>query len=141
MSRYFLDESFYFITVPTFKHCRFFEADQKRFVLDRILEAEKRFDLINVDFGIMSDHYHMLANFGSAQRIPKLMQFINGGAAFQLKKIQKIETPIWDEYHLYVSQSEYVLGRIRGYVMGNPIKHAEVESFKKLENYPYSSFG
>ena len=140
MSRFFVNDSWYFITVPTADHRPYFKRERKRIVLDRIKQAWLKFDINEHDFSIMENHYHLLANFEDASIIPKLLQFINGGAAFYLKQELDIKEKIWGEYHVYIASTEQVLERIQGYVIGNPLKHGEVMNMENLRLYPYSTF-
>ncbi|MBU0531293.1 transposase [Patescibacteria group bacterium] len=87
MSRFFIDDSWYFITVPTKEHVPFFTGDKRGIILERICKACDQFAISNYDFGIMSDHYHFLAQFSNANIIPKLLNFINGGAAYEIGNV------------------------------------------------------
>jgi len=88
----------------------------------------------------MSNHYHILAWFKEGNIIPKLMNHINGGSSFYLKKDIETHERLWGEYHILIPPNELVCERMRGYVIGNPLKHDEVSSLKQLFEYPYSTF-
>lgn len=102
--------------------------------------AREHFDLKKFDFGIISDHYHCLVYFSKGEIIPRFLQFINGGSAHALNKMTGNKNPVWDEYFVYVPNNEVVLQKVRGYVIGNPLKHGEVDGFQELENYPFSTY-
>lgn len=141
MSRFFLDDVYYFITVPTVNHFPFFDTfEKKKIILDRMNVAKNRFDIKNFDFGILNDHYHCLGHFLNGEIIPRFLQFINGGSAHELNRMIDNKSPVWGEYFVYVPKEEIILQKIRGYVIGNPLKHNEVENFNELEIYPFSSY-
>ena len=141
MSRYFIDNSYYFITIPTINRYPFFDTLRKKFiVLDRINKAKQVYKLNDFDFSIISNHYHFVSYFKKGEIIPKLLQIINGGSAFNLNKLTNNKRPVWDEYHIYLVKDEEALFRIKGYVVGNPLKHKEVKTFRKLKKYPFSSY-
>ncbi len=141
MSRFFLDHSYYFITVPTINRFPFFNTfKSKKIILDRIKVAQDRFGLEKLDFGIISNHHHCLAYFSNGQIIPRFLQFINGGSAYELNKITNNKKPVWDEYFVYIPRSEITLQKIKGYTVGNPLKHGEVKDFQELKVYPFSSY-
>ncbi|KKT70137.1 MAG: hypothetical protein UX09_C0036G0002 [Candidatus Uhrbacteria bacterium GW2011_GWE2_45_35] len=89
----------------------------------------------------MSNHYHLLAYFDDGRKIPKLMNLVNGGSSFLLMKgLNRKGITIWDDYHMRIPKNERALMMIKGYVVGNPIKHLEVKNFDQLKAYPFSSF-
>jgi hypothetical protein len=57
-----------------------------------------------------------------------------------LNKIIENKKPVWGEYFIYVISNERLLAKVRGYVVGNPLKHGEVKTLAELEGYPFSSF-
>jgi REP element-mobilizing transposase RayT len=142
MSRYFTEQIYYFITVPTVGHQKFFNNEIKKdILLNRIIKAEEVFGIKDLNYGINSNHYHLVGFFGEWTQIPKLLNFINGGSSFEINKIDNTKgRKVWDEYHLYSVNKDDVLYKIIGYVVGNPYKHEEIKSIKDLYNYKYSSF-
>jgi len=141
MSRNFTNNSYYFITVPTSRHIPFFNSPEKKLlILERINKVRDKFQLTNFDFGIISNHYHIVTYFKKARIIPQLLQFVNGGSAYSLNKITGNKQTVWDEYHIYLIEDEELITKVRGYVIGNPLKHNEVKNFEELKNYPFSSY-
>jgi hypothetical protein len=141
MSRDFYDNVHYFITVPTAKHFPFFDTPEKKFLILRRLEGSKTlFQLKDFDYSILSHHYHLISYFQNGKVIPKLLQMINGGCAYELNKIIENRKPVWGEYFIYVINNEIPLAKVRGYVVGNPLKHGEVKTIEELDGYPFSSF-
>jgi len=141
MSRYFVDNSYYFITVPTVDQYSFFDTPEKKsIILDRINKSKQTFKLNDFNFGIISNHYHFVSYFKSGKIIPKFLQMINGGSAYYFNKLTNNKRSIRDEYHIYLIENEILLNKVRGYVVGNPLKHKEVKTFKELREYPFSSY-
>jgi len=141
MSRYFINDSYYFITVPTIDRYHFFNTPEKKLIiLDRIDKAKQTFGLDDFDFSIISNHYHFISYFKSGGIIPKILQMINGGSAYYFNKLTGNKRPIWDEYHIYLIKDEELLLKVRGYIVGNPLKHREVMTFEELKKYPFSSY-
>ncbi len=142
MSRFFKEFTYYFITSHTLRHQKLFDTDSKKdIILNRIIDGLEKFGLKDFYFGINSNHYHLLAYFGKYTTIPKLLNYINGGSSFELNNLDNARgRMVWDEYHLYLVEDDHALYQIKGYVIGNPYKHGEVETIKKLKNYKYSSF-
>lgn len=139
MSRLFLDDVWYFITVPTTEHEPIFHDLQSRGVLlEQLKRGLDRFDLEEHHFSIMADHYHLLVDVREGLVIPKLLNYVNGGTSFQLRLHRSVA--VWGGYHLYVPSTEEVLGRVTGYVVGNSMKHGDVRTFDELYNWPFSTF-
>ncbi|MFH0853310.1 MAG: transposase [bacterium] len=141
MSRLFSDNSYYFITVPTTHHTKFFNTfEKKSIILSRLSEIQSSFQLSDFDFSIISNHYHLISYFKVGNTIPKILKLINGGSAYSLNKMTSNKKPVWGEYHIYLIKNDELLAKIRGYVVGNPLKHKEVKTLIELENYPFSSY-
>jgi hypothetical protein len=141
MSREFYNDVYYFITVPTIKHLPFFDTPEKKYlILTRLEKSKTLFQLDDFDYCILSHHYHLVSYFQNGKVIPRMLQIINGGSAYELNKITQNRKPVWGEYFIYVIDNEILLAKVRGYVVGNPIKHGEVKILEELEQYPFSSF-
>jgi len=141
MSRFFVDHAEYLITVPTIRHRPVLASDRaKAIVLKRILQAQYTFSIDRMHFSIINNHYHLQLFLGTGEQIPSLMNDINGGSSFMINRSMDIDGPLWDEYHLVLLPNDATLNRAKGYVVGNPIKHGEVATFKQLELYPFSSY-
>ncbi len=141
MSRFFLNDVYYFITCPTVDHQSFFTSSRKDFILGNLFKSQMKFGVRNLDYGINSNHYHLLGYFDKGIIIPQFLKNINGPAAMAVNKLDcVIGRKIWDNYHIYYIDREEVLYKVKGYVIGNPYKHNEVESIEKLRDYNYSSF-
>ncbi len=141
MSRYFIPDSWYFITVPTDHHRPIFKDIIAREILRlRLVEAFVRFNVEYPDYGIMEDHYHFLGSFGRSGDIPKLLQWVNGGVAYALGKKFNVPSPVWGNYHVFVPMKEDLLDRVRGYVIGNPLKHGDIKDFRSLYLWPFCTY-
>jgi hypothetical protein len=141
MSRSFYDNIYYFITVPTANHLPFFDtAEKKSLILTRLERSKALFQLDDFDYSILAHHYNLVSYFQNGDVIPKVLQIVNGGSAYQLNKIIENREPVWGEYFIYVIDNEMLLAKVRGYVVGNPLKHGEVKTIDELDGYPFSSF-
>ncbi|MFH1366928.1 MAG: transposase [Patescibacteria group bacterium] len=141
MSRYFVNHSYYFITVPTAYRYHFFDTFlKKNLILNQIKSAIGINKLKDFNFSIMSNHYHFVSFYNNAGIIPKILKHIYGVSAYRLNKITGNKKPVWGEYHVYLIESDILLSKVIGYVAGNPLKHKEVKTLKKLEKYPFSSY-
>jgi len=141
MSRNFYNNVYYFITVPTVRCFPFFDTiEKKSLILARLEKSKGLFRVEDLDFSIMSNHYHFVSYFRDGRIIPRLLQMVNGGSAYDLNRITDNKKPVWDEYFIYLIDKEVLLSKVRGYVVGNPVKHSEVKTLAELEKYPFSSF-
>jgi REP element-mobilizing transposase RayT len=142
MSRYFVPDSWYFVTVPTRGHRPAFESFERRELLRRRLEESfGRFDVGYPDYAVMADHYHFVGSFRKSDKLPKLLQWVNGGVSFLLRKESDLDLPLWGEYHVFVPKTEEMLDRVRGYVVGNTLKHGDVANESELRRWPFSTYG
>ncbi|MDZ7798174.1 MAG: transposase [Patescibacteria group bacterium] len=141
MSRYFVDKSYYFVTVPTNKRYHFFNSNtKKKIILDQINRVCNAYNLKEFNFGIISNHYHFVAYFKEGSIMPKILKQINGRSSYELNKLTDNKKEVWGEYYIYLIEDDVLLAKALGYVVGNPLKHKEIKSFKELEKYPFSSY-
>ena len=139
MSRLFLHDCLYFVTVPTFEHEPIFnQVEERRILLDRLQNAFHRFGLRRAHFSVMSDHYHFVSPVTDGSVIPRVLQAINGGTSFDLH--MKRDQSLWGEYHVYVPTTEEIFARVIGYVVGNPVKHGDVQTLDELTHWEFSSY-
>ena len=144
MSRYFLNNSYYFITVPTLQRRLLFDTpEKKRILMERIQGGIDKFSISETDYSVLANHYHLIGYFRDGSVVPKFLQYLNGGSAYDLHKRfgnHPVNAQTWDEYNVYCVEDDIVLSKIRGYVVGNPLKHGDVASFAELSQYPFSSY-
>jgi REP element-mobilizing transposase RayT len=139
MSRFFLDNVWYFITVPTHNHEPLFQDLTRRdILLGRLKDGFQRFHLPDHHYSVMSDHYHLLTSVTDGSVVPKFLRYVNGGTSFHLH-LERTAS-VWGEYFVFVPTTDELLARVTGYVVGNPIKHGEVTSFQELVSWRFSSF-
>ncbi|MFH1315540.1 MAG: transposase [Candidatus Uhrbacteria bacterium] len=141
MSRYFLDEVYYFITVPTVNHNPFFETEKLKYsLLNQIKTAAELHRIKKIDYGILKNHYHFMGYFKNGKVIPSFLRCINGKSSNDVKKYLGHSVRVWDEYHVYIASTEQIYERIRGYIIGNSLKHGEVADLEELLTHPFSTF-
>ncbi|MFH1142091.1 MAG: hypothetical protein V1695_00075 [Candidatus Uhrbacteria bacterium] len=88
MSRYFLDEVYYFITVPTVNHNPFFETEKLKYsLLNQIKTAAELHRIKKIDYGILKNHYHFMGYFKNGKVIPSFLRCINGKSSNDVKSI------------------------------------------------------
>lgn len=142
MSRFYLNNTYYFLTCPTINHEPLFNTDEKKhFILNQIKKVEQRYSIPYYAFGVISYHYHSMFYFENGKDVGKVTQLINGGSSFQLNKHTGINRRVWDDYFLVAITNKEMFYKILGYTIGNLLKHNEVKDFKELKESPFSSYG
>lgn len=68
------------------------------------------------------------------------MRGINGGSSYLINKLESVNRRLWNDYWMRVVESEIILNKIIGYIVGNPLKHKIVKNFEELKKYPYCTF-
>ena len=141
MSHLYLDGSYYFVTRPTFNKEKYFKEDEKKkIVLNRLILAQKKFDFSLHGFAIISNHYHYLVLLKQWKTLSLIEGFIAGGSSYELNKLNGIKRRVWDNYWAEIIQDDKGLRKVLGYILGNPLKHGEVENFTQLQKYPFASY-
>ena len=119
----------------------FFISNKKDIILENLLRSVEKHKVKGLDFGIISNHLHLLGYFSKGSIIPQFLKDINGPSAMAVNKLDNITgRKIWAKYHVYYITNSEVLSKVRGYVIGNPYKHREINSLRDLREYKYSSF-
>ena len=139
--KYYLNNNYFFITCRTFNRESFFMEDfKKKIVLNKILEIAKKFKIKLDAYSILSNHYHLLFYLIKGLDLKEIMQMINGGVSYELNKIGKKYTSIWDQYHNKNIFGEEAYFNVIGYVIGNPFKHGLVKSIDDLKDYKFCNY-
>jgi REP element-mobilizing transposase RayT len=140
--RQFYQDVPYFITVPAIQHQNFFNTNEKKdILLESILIAQQKFNLKNLDFCLLKNHYHFASFFPDNRIIPQVVKQISGRSGKLLNKYENIKNrKIWDDYFIYYLDREDVYYKVRGYIIGNAYKHQEVTLLEDLKDYKYSTF-
>ena len=137
----YLDDSYYFITRPTVGREKYFDSDiKKEIILNRLNSAQKKFDFLLHAFAILSSHYHYLIFLKQGRQLPLVEKFIAGGSSYELNKQEGIGRRVWDDYWEEIITDQVGVEKVLGYILGNPLKHQEVNNFRELEKYPFASY-
>lgn len=139
--RFFVNQTFYLVTCPTFFHQAVLSTDQQKSIVFRSLCQATDACRLDADFSVMSDHYHLCGYFSDGSVIPRLIKSINGCSSFELHRQNLNSGKIWGTYHLRVGLDMEVAQKMLGYVIGNPIKHKEIQDLSALITYPFSTYG
>ena len=108
--------------------------------MDRLILAQKKFDFSLHGFAIVSNHYHYLVLLNQGKILFLIEGFIAGGSSYELNKLNGIKRRVWDNYWAEIIQDDKGLRKVLGYILGNPLKHGEVENFTQLQKYPFASY-
>ena len=115
----------YLVTISTWRHLPILNSfEKKQVILNKITQAKNKFH--SFEFFIMRDHIHLYFAIESVQLIPKIVQCISGGASYELHRKFLLNGRIFEKSHLTYIRNELGADRAKGYVIGNPIKHGEV---------------
>ena len=85
----YLDEQLYFVTSRTIEGSKYFDTKEKLIVLkNRIDLAIEKFKFKVFARVLIFNHYHLLFRLVEGEKLSEIMQFINGGSAFDLNKLK-----------------------------------------------------
>ncbi len=141
MPRVILNNSYYFLTTPTFNHEKYFNTNKKKnIILKQLNNIKNKFKISIYAYSIAYDHYHLLFYLEDKNRLKDIIRVINGGSSFVLNKIDGINRRIWDNYWTKIILEERMFYNVWGYIIGNLLKYKEVQDFSELNKSPYSSF-
>ena len=141
---YWPNQSIYFLTGTTFLHYPYFqEFTQKQIVLHQIQKVKKliqdtKDELI---YSISINHYHLKFYLEDGAMLAKVKQLMHGGTSFEYKKVYPVKhKEFWQDSKVLLVTSDEMDWNVTGYIIGNLLKHKEVNNFDELKECPFSSF-
>ena len=136
------DNRIYFLTLSTFLLFPYFkEFDQKQLLFDQIKKIENKLGIPVSDFSIAINHCHLKFFLERGLDLAKIKQLIHGGTSFLYKKKYPVKyKEIWGSSRALIVLTEKMHWLTSGYIIGNLLKHKEVNTFEELKNNPFSSY-
>jgi hypothetical protein len=141
---YWPNQSIYFLTGTTYLHYPYFrEFAQKQILLNQI---NKIIELLPLDknqmvYSIAMNHYHLKCYLENGLLIAKIKQLLHGGTSFHYKNQYSMKyKDLWQGSHILRITSEEMDWKVTGYIIGNLLKHKEVNTLEELQNNPFSSY-
>jgi len=118
----------YFVTTKAWESQFLLQADETaRIIVAKLLEYRDKGNYLLHDFVLMPNHLHLILTPSSAT-LEKCMQLIKGGSSFEIHKLRRSRTEIWQAgFHesRVTSWTEYQ--KKRDYVWFNPVAAKLVE--------------
>jgi hypothetical protein len=138
---YWPDESIYFLTDSTFLHYPYFKTDaQKEIILNQIKKIYHNLKIPVSAYSIASNHYHLKIYLEKGLDLAKVKQLLRGGISYEYKKRFGMDhKEMWQNWKVIRVGNEAASHKITGYIIGNLIKHKEVNSFTELKENKFSS--
>lgn len=92
------------------------------------------------------DHVHCLISLGTDQTVSKIVQLLKGESSYWINKQQLTTTRFeWQEEYFAVSVSEFVVEKVRNYILNQEIHHKkktfEEEYQEFITKYNFKIFG
>jgi putative transposase len=128
----------YFVTASTFARRPLFQTDRvARFFLETIFHYRTEGKYRLHEFVVMPDHFHLLLAPAPEVGLERVVQLIEGGFAYRLRKELELNLEVWER--------DYTDHRVReaedydyhaGYIRQNPVRD---QLALAAEYYPYGS--
>ena len=136
-----LDSTIYFITVRTINHNNFFNTDDKKNILHKIIkEACIKFENKLIAWVLIDNHYHLLIKIKIGLHLPDFMGYIGGKSSFLLNNLEnKQGRKIWNQYWDYCIRGDKDFWTHFNYIHNNPVKHGLCGNIEEAFKYPFSS--
>ena len=141
---YWPNQYTYFLTGTTFLHYPYFQScEQKQVVLNQILKISTLLQLPQSEliYSIAINHYHLKCYIENGLMLGKIKQIIHGGTSFEYKSKYPMKyKQMWSSSRIIRITSDEMDFKITGYIIGNLLKHKEVNTFEELRETPFSSY-
>lgn len=137
-----LPNNHYFLTTSTRLHLPLFQDPaQKQIVLNQIKKLKTDYQIPIAAYSIQLNHFHLIFYARKSADVTKVKQQLHGAVSHQYKKIFTIKhKDIWQSTRTYFITDDDMYWSVQGYVIGNLLKHREVNNFQELYDDPYTSF-
>ena len=138
------DETVYFLTSSTFLHTPYFKEDiQKEIILNQFRKIRDKFDVKISAYSILINHFHLKFFLGDGMLISGIKQILHGGTSYEYRKkfsSSMMHNDLWQSCRVYTVASESMDWKVTGYIIGNLLKHKEVNTFEELKDNRFSSY-
>jgi len=136
------DNCHFFLTTSTFLHFPYFrDWPQKQLVLNKIKQIKQILQVKIESFSIQMNHLHLMFFADQGKKISKLKQILHGGVNREFnKKYQLKHKFAWQSSRTYFIVDDEMYWGVQGYIIGNLLKHKEVNTFQELYKDSFSSF-
>ena len=139
---YWPNDTTYFLTGTCFLHYPYFKEDaQKQILLNQIKKVEEELHIPISAYSITINHYHIKFYLDKGIELAKVRQVIHGGTSFQYRKTNKMaHKEMWQGSKALRITDEEMDWKVTGYIIGNLLKHKEVNTFEELNENRFSSY-
>ncbi|KKQ56443.1 MAG: hypothetical protein US74_C0015G0033 [Parcubacteria group bacterium GW2011_GWA2_38_13] len=136
------DNQEYFLTSTTFLHYPYFKSsEQKELVLNKIKQIKKVFNVLILAYSIALNHFHLKFYLHDGKLMSKIKILLHSGISREYKEKYRVSYKVfWQSSKTLYIKDEEASWKITGYIIGNLLKHREVNSFEELKNNPFSSY-
>ena len=87
------------------------------------------------------NHLHFVLFLESAAIYAKIKQYLKGGISHDYnERFPKKYPELWHNEFVKIINDENILLKVRGYIIGNLLKHKEINNFSDLYNCPFTSY-
>lgn len=137
----YFNEQIYFVTTRTVNQNLFFDDQNKKLLLKKIIqEAGEKFKISFYAWAILANHYHLLFRLIQGKDLPDFIQAINGRSAFKLNRVEGMrERKIWFNYWDHCIRDEIDFWKHFNYIHHQPVKHGLYKTQSEADSYSFSS--
>ena len=134
-----IDDSWYFITAHVLSKKAILQFPGHKEIWIRTMhDLAHSVNIQVMAWSVLNNHYHLLALFKDAQKIPGFINQLHGRTAYQFNKIENRQgRMVWYSYWDSIIRNEKDFWTRFNYIHYNPVKHHLAQ---KPEDWPYSSY-
>lgn len=136
------DNTYYFLTTSAFAHYPYFkEIPQKQIVLNKIKQVKQVLEVPILAFSINLNHFHLKFHLDDGRKMTKLKNILHSGISREYRKLYQVPyKTFWQSTKVFYIKNEEISWKISGYIIGNLLKHREVNTFNELKENTFSSY-
>lgn len=137
------DQCHFFLTVSTALHYPYFqEPEQKSLVLESIKYLKVKWRIPIEAYAILINHIHLMFYAKHGRQASSVKRFLQSNISREYKKRFPVKYKnFWQSIRvLWIYPRDEVYWAVMGYIIGNLLKHREVNTFNELYDDSFCSF-
>jgi len=136
------DDILYFITARTIKKEKFFNAKEKKKILEKTLkEILERYCCDCFALAILDNHYHIIIKIKNGDDLKLFIKDLHSLSSQRLNKLEdKKGRKIWFQYWDHCIRNEKDFFLHFNYIHHNPVKHGYIKTQEEVLNYEFCSY-
>lgn len=139
---FYADSSYYFLTLRTIDHIHYFDSDEKKKTIIKVIKkAAERYHIKMFAWVVLDNHIHLLFLSPKDMDLAGLINNMTSNISREVNVLdKKAGRKIFNNYWDYCIRDEKDFFSHFNYIHHNPVKHKYVQSQEECKSYVFCSY-